>query len=286
MKKILETSKQIWEEANKEYQFSYTLMAFSGGNDSLSTYYTAKELGIPIDALIHVNTRTGIPDVVEYVQEFAEKNNERLIIADAGDTYEKYVLRKGFFGLGSRAHEFAYHLLKADPLRKAVSQNFRKGRRGIAVALLNGARENESERRRKTKPKPVNIDVSAPNNVWVSLIHKWEKSERDDYLSGIPNVFENPVTKNLCRSGECLCGTMQTKAERNEAAFFYPEWGEWLEKLEAEVYQRGFSWGWGEPVNDLKTQLENGAQVLFEDYMPMCVNCQVQYDYLDEQGVT
>ncbi|MGH8462584.1 MAG: hypothetical protein ACRER5_00475, partial [Pseudomonas sp.] len=54
----------------------------------------------------------------------------------------------------------------------------------------------------------------------------------------------NPVAVKLCRSGECMCGTMQTKAERLEAAFAYPKWGEWLDALDKEVFAKhGFGWG-------------------------------------------
>ena len=48
----------------------------------------------------------------------------------------------------------------------------------------------------------------------------------------------NPVAIELCRSGECMCGTMQTQAERREASAIYPEWGSWLSELEREVIAR------------------------------------------------
>jgi len=269
----IKDSKKIWRNAIADVNPTYTVVAFSGGNDSLATYYTAKQLGIAIDAILHVNTQTGIQEVSQYVREFAHREKCTYIEADAGAAYENYVLRKGYFGRGNTAHTYAYHVLKAGPLRKALSQHFRKGKQGVRIALLNGARTEESKRRAKGKPDSINKDPSG-ENYWVSLIHTWTKAERDDYLGGIPNLFSNPVTKNLCRSGECFCGTMQTKAEIAEAEFYYPEWSKKMRTLEARVLAKGFTWGWGDDVNDIKAQIDDGAQVLFNDFAPMCVDCQ------------
>lgn len=269
----LNDSKKIWHDAVEQIKPTYTVMAFSGGNDSLATYYAAKNLQISIDALLHVNTQTGIQEVSEYVRDFAEREGCTYIEADAGTAYEDYVLRKGFFGRGNTAHTYAYHVLKAGPLRKALSQHFRHGKQGVRIALLNGARTEESKRRAKGKPDAINKDPSG-ENYWVSLIHTWTKAERDDFLDAIPDLYRNPVTKNLCRSGECFCGTMQTKAEIAEAEFYYPEWSKKMRNLESRVLEQGFTWGWGDDVNDIKAQLDDGAQMLFEDFAPMCVDCQ------------
>ena len=101
-------------------------------------------------------------------------------------------------------------------------------------------------------------------NVWFNLIHDWTPELRDEYLR-TRNVPINPVAKALCRSGECMCGTMQTDAERLEAAAFDPEWGKWMADLDAEAKRlHGFGWGQTAPKK---------ARNQPDLFMPMCVGC-------------
>lgn len=235
----------------------------SGGKDSAASDQVARELGVKIDAVIHGNTRCGIPETSQFVRDTYGTMGE-FIEADAGTAYEDYVLRKGFFGKGIAAHGFAYRILKADPIRREISRHFRKRRKGIRVMLLNGARKDESENRQKHL-KVWRQDPSRPNNIWVNLIHNWSQDDRDDYLAD-RCVKINPVAKALCRSGECMCGTMQTKAERMEAAVLYPAWGKWLSELEREALRlHGFGWG-----DQFPRKRDDSQADLFQ---PMCKDC-------------
>lgn len=235
----------------------------SGGKDSAASDAVARELGVKIDFVMHGNTRCGIQETTEFVREQYGRLGD-YIEADAGTAYEDYVLRKGFFGKGVGAHAFAYHMLKAGPFKTTLSKNIRKRKRGITIMLLNGARKDESENRRENL-QPIRRDPSRPNNVWVNVIHDWTQEARDSYLT-CRGVEINPVAKQLCRSGECMCGTMQTDAERIEAALLYPKWGEWLNRLEAEAkLLHGF--GWGERFPSKRT---TGQADMFQ---PMCSSC-------------
>ncbi|WP_162918495.1 phosphoadenosine phosphosulfate reductase domain-containing protein [Taklimakanibacter deserti] len=118
----------------------------SGGKDSAASHQVARELGVKIDAVIHGNTRCGIPETSQFVRDTYGAMGE-FIEADAGTAYEAYVMRKGFFGKGIDAHGFAYRILKADPFRAAISKHFRKRKRGVRVMLLNGARKADGSRR-------------------------------------------------------------------------------------------------------------------------------------------
>src|SRR6185369_12867654 len=191
----------------------------SGGKDSACSDAVARELGCKIDFRIHGNTRCGIPETSSFVRE-AYGAIGNYVEADAGAAYEDYVLRKGFFGKGVAAHGFAYRVLKATPFRKAVSAEIRHGKRGVRVLLLNGARKDESENRRANL-QICRQDPASPGNIWCSLIYDWSQHDRDSHLEA-RKVPINPVAKQLCRSGECMCGTMQTEAERIEAALLYP----------------------------------------------------------------
>ncbi len=259
----LDSSRKILREAIDQFSPTHIVSMVSGGKDSAASDQVARELGVKIDLVIHGNTRCGIPETTEFVREtygalgdYAE--------ADAGTAYEDYVLRKGFFGKGIDAHGFAYRILKATPFRKVVSKHIRQRKRNVRVLLLNGARKDESENRQKHL-RVWRADPAQKGNVWVNLIHDWSQDDRDSYLTS-RNTPINPVATQLCRSGECMCGTMQTKAERAEAAALYPKWGRWLSSLEEEA-RRLHGFGWGDPFPKFRDPRQ------IEMFQPMCKDC-------------
>jgi 3'-phosphoadenosine 5'-phosphosulfate sulfotransferase (PAPS reductase)/FAD synthetase len=245
----------------REVQPTHIIATVSGGRDSAAEVELALDMGIKIDLLLHCRTGTGIPETTEHVVNYYGSLGPDFVMADAGDAYESYVMRKGFFGVGRQAHNFSYRILKADPMRKAISKHIRKGRRGIRTLLLNGARAAESDNRRK-RLSETRLDKG---NMWVNIIHDWTAADRDDYLCqrGVPI---NPVAVQLCRSGECMCGTMQTKQVRDEAAAIYPEWGAWLREIDERVKAK-HGWGWGEQM----PKPADPRQV--EMFQPMCMGC-------------
>lgn len=260
----IEGSASIMARAIEEISPDYIVSMVSGGKDSAASHAVALHLGVKIDLIIHGNTRCGIPQTTEFVQEHYGRSGPDLVIADAGTAYEDYVLRKGFFGSGVSAHGFSYRILKATPFRKVVSTVLRQRKRGIKILLLNGARKDESANR-QANLKVTRADPAAPSNVWVNIIHDWTAADRDAFLDR-EKVCINPVAVQLCRSGECMCGTMQTHAERREAVAIYPEWGVWLADLEAEAVSRhGYGWGVSFPSRHDRAQLD-----LFQ---PMCTDC-------------
>lgn len=263
MTEKLQTSAAILRQAIDQFRPTHIVSMVSGGKDSACSDQVARELGVKIDLVMHGNTRCGIPQTSKFVRENYGKMGE-YVEADAGTAYEDYVLRKGFFGKGIGAHGFAYRILKATPFRKAVSKHIRQRRRNIRVLLINGARKDESENRRKHL-EVFRQDPACPGNIWINLIHHWTQEDRDAYLASRGTPI-NPVAKALCRSGECMCGTMQSKAERAEAAVLYPEWGRWLNDLEAEAIKRhGFGWGDSFPAPKDERQTDM--------FQPMCKDC-------------
>ena len=191
----------------------------------------------------------------------------RQAIAEYQPTHKRYVMRKGFFGVGKQAHNFAYHILKADPFRATVSREIRKRRRNIRVMLINGARASESENRR-VNLQPTRLDKG---NLWVNVAHVWTAGDRDLFLSQ-RGVRINPVAIQLCRSGECMCGTQQSKAEFWEAAILYPAWGDRMKALD-EAARRLHGFGWGEPM---PKPVDPNQLTFFGDedeFQPMCGGC-------------
>lgn len=267
----LEQSLEIYKKAVEIYQPSAIAIMFSGGDDSLTAYHVAKRLSISLTHFIHGNTRTGLVETTDFARKIGYESGLKYLEADAGTAFEDYVRRKGFFGRGIQAHSFAYHVLKAQPFRKAVS-SIRQRRRKFQVLLLCGARKDESENRKHNLNEHYNIDPAAKSNVWVNLMHDWSKADCKAFLQEI-EAKRNPVTELLCRSGECMCGTMQSKEQRAEAAYWFPKWGKWLDDLEKEVCEK-FSWRWGDDVNRYHLLERDAGQLRFDlSFMPACHSC-------------
>lgn len=258
----IDKSAEILREAIDTFNPTHIVSMVSGGKDSAASDQVARELGAKIDFVVHGNTRCGIQETTEFVRDVYGRKGE-YVEADAGTAYEDYILRKGFFGKGIDAHGFAYRVLKATPFRKVVSKEIRQRKRGVRVLLLNGARKDESENRKKNL-KLFRADPASPGNIWVNIIHDWSQEDRDEYLERCQTPI-NPVAKALCRSGECMCGTMQSAEERVEATALYPNWGEWLTDLEKEA-MRLHGFGWGQPA----PKPSKGQGDLFA---PMCTDC-------------
>lgn len=240
-------SREIYEQAVAEYKPAATVVMLSGGDDSITVLFLAMQLDIRIDYIIHGNTGTGLPEATSFVRGLAKVVGIPYAEADAGTAYEDYVMRKGFFGTGRTAHNYAYHVLKATQFRKAISRNLRKRQRNFPVLCLNGVRVEESENRADNYGETTSRrDPASKNDIWLNLIHWWTHSECLEYLDGM-GVQRSPVAQCLGRSGECMCGTMQNQAARMEAAKFSPEWGTWLDMLERKVVRR-FPWRWGSDI--------------------------------------
>lgn len=260
---LIDKSAAILRSAIEQFSPTHIVSMVSGGKDSAASDQVARELGVKIDMVMHGNTRCGIPETTVFVRETYGALGD-YVEADAGTAYEDYVLRKGFFGQGIGAHGFAYRVLKATPFRKAVSKVIRQGRRDVRILLINGARKDESENRQKHL-QVARRDPAAPNNIWLSLIYDWDQDSRDEYLESRCTPI-NPVAVQLCRSGECMCGTMQTKGERAEAAALYPEWGKRLSELETEA-RRLHGFGWGEAFPKPRDESQGDL------FQPMCKDC-------------
>jgi len=270
MNDLLLKSKEIYDFAMLTYKPKAVVLMLSGGDDSLTCAHVAKELGIKIDFVIHGNTRTGIQDTTDFAIKEAKNLGHKLLLADAGNSYVDYVMRKGFFGKGNDAHNYSYHILKWNHFSRAVSANIRHRKRNFPILFLNGARQSESERRKITMISPYNVMKGKENNIWVNLINHWDNHECKDYLNG-NSINRNPVSINLCRSGECMCGTMQTQGDRVEAGYFYPEWKKWIDSLEKQVKEK-HGWGWNENKPKAKP-LSNQIEI----FQPMCSGCKVDF---------
>lgn len=270
---LLRKSKEIFESAVKIYKPKAIVGMLSGGDDSMTMMEVAKAIGIKFNYVVHGYTRTGIPETTKFAVNEIERRGHRLLLADAGDSYVNYVMRKGFFGKGVGHHNISYHILKLGHFRRVVSHNIRMGRRNYPILFIGGARRSESPRRKVGLISPYRV-IDDGRNIWVSLINDWDKQDCLDFLEG-NGVFRNPVSIKLCRSGECMCGTMQSEGDRNEAAFFYPDWGKNLDALD-KIVKAKHGWGWNDQgPSKNKTVADYQAQ---QQFQPMCTGCKINYE--------
>ena len=276
MDQLLEKSKAIVGQAITDYQPYAIVMMFSGGDDSLTAYHVVKALEIPVTHMLHGVTGTGIPETTDFARSIGGQSGLNYIEANAGDAYEKYILRKGFFGIGIGAHSMAYHVLKHQRFTTALSTHIRHRKHNRNILLLNGARWQESRNRKhQMKYQPIKHDSNVASNIWVNIINDWSKLDCRNFLEG---KERNPVVDLLHRSAECLCGSTQSLETRKEVEFWYPEWGKWLRGLEKRACERGFCWGWGEDLPpDVKAQKARAKEIAngqLEMDLPMCQSCE------------
>lgn len=280
MEDQLRQSLEIYKEAMTTYKPWAVIAMVSGGDDSMLLKYVLDELGIYVDFIMHGVTGTGIIETTEFVREIVSNSGIRYLEANAGDAYERYVMRKGFFGKGNDAHAKSYHVLKAQPFRTAVSHNIRMGKVGRYVLFLNGVRVDESENRAdKLGDKIFNSDPAALKNIWVNMLHWWTTKQRDAYLIG-NSLKRSPVAIALGRSGECWCGTTQSMAAGLQAAELFPVWGAKWRDIRKRVTAK-FPWDWGQNINQyhLKEMRGQGNMFKEEPFMPMCVGCKSKTKY-------
>jgi 3'-phosphoadenosine 5'-phosphosulfate sulfotransferase (PAPS reductase)/FAD synthetase len=271
------SSKEIIERAIKDYQPYATVLMLSGGDDSMAALHVAKQLGIKIDFIMHGVTGTGIQETHDFVKQVVSQEDCRYIEANAGDSYINYVFRKGFFGVGETAHSYSYHLLKWTHFRREVSLKIRHKKRGRNILFINGARRQESDRRLKTMVNPIR---HVGSNIWVNIINDWPNGSPADFLNSC-SIERNPVSKILCTSGECGCGTMLNPGDAVERGYHFPKWKVWLDSVVKEVKARGFSWGWAEPMPKGIAMEKRGQLNMFQ---PMCTGCKLNFE-IRESGL-
>ena len=242
------------EESNKIYKFginkfiidekkelSNTCILFSGGNDSTILLHLFKDLA---NFAIHIDTGIGIPQTYDYVKNACECFNITLKTykSDEKDSYENIIKKNGF--PGPVQHFLIYQRLKERALRKAVKENnIPKKQR---IVFLSGKRRDESFRRRASSAVTHNRSV-----VWISPIINWTKEDIILYRKIFPEIPRSPVSDMIHMSGECMCGSFAKLGEKEQLAFFFPEFVMYINKLENEVAKNNDipderkRWGWG-----------------------------------------
>lgn len=248
-------SLEILDEALAAYPIVGTYWLSSGGNDSAIVGHLLRGR---YDAVLHVNTGTGIPETTQYVRDVAAAWGDQLhelhpvnsyadlvlgkVIARTGPNAGKRAVWKGF--PGPAGHKVMYRHLKDEALmrfRKSVVGDQGRTRK---IIYLGGMRWAETERRFRNA-EAIDQDGAI---VWTSPLVHWTDAHMREYrarhrcqqdhehaqhrLCFDGALPLNEVTEHIHMSGECLCGAYAKPGELDEIEFFYPETAAKLRALE------------------------------------------------------
>ncbi|MCP3820103.1 hypothetical protein NLX86_18980 [Streptomyces sp. A3M-1-3] len=269
-------SLEILDEALATYPIVGTYWLSSGGNDSAIVGHLLRSR---YDAVLHVNTGTGIPETTQYVHDVAIAWGDTLhelhprnayrdlvlgqVLASRGPNAGKRAVWQGF--PGPAGHKVMYRHLKDEPLMR-----FRRGvvgdeGRTRKVIYLGGMRWAETERRFRNA-EAIDQDGAI---VWVSPLVHWTDAHMREYRARYRCQQDhehaqhrlcfdgalplNEVTEHIHMSGECLCGAYAKPGELDEVEFFYPETAARLKALEREAVAAGIPacrWGQKPPGDE------------------------------------
>lgn len=245
-----------------------TVVLFSGGNDSTVLAHLMRERA---SHAAHANTTIGLEATREFVRrtcaawalpllEFAPPRQM--------DHYENLVLDQGFPGPG---HHFKmYQRLKERALeqvrRQLVENPYRE-----RIVFLAGRRRTESARRAS-----IPAAERRGSTVWVSPLVNWTRFDLATYRLLHADVPVNEVTDLIHMSGECLCGSFAKPGEREELAFWFPEFEAQVQQLEARVAEvagipeHRRRWGWGASVRESSSTRGPASG-------PLCSSCDSRF---------
>nr|WTC12495.1 phosphoadenosine phosphosulfate reductase family protein [Streptomyces anthocyanicus] len=265
---ILDEALAIYPETASVFWLS------SGGGDSGNLGHLLRGR---YDAVLHVNTGTGIPETTQYVRDVAAAWGDVLHVLSPKNSYEDLVLGRVIASTGPNAgkraiwkgfpgpagHKVMYRHLKDEPLmrfrREFLGDQKRLPRaERRRVIYLGGMRWGESDKRFRNA-EAIDADGSI---VWVSPLVHWTDAHMREYrarhrcqqdhehakhrLCFDGALPLNEVTEHIHMSGECLCGAYAKPGELDEVEFFYPETAQKLRSLERQAEAAGIPacrWG-------------------------------------------
>lgn len=176
------------------------------------------------------------------------------------------VLDHGF--PGPAQHPIMYRNLKERGIREICRR--KQNNRGDKIMLLTGIREDESFIRSGYKNDVVK---TVGRELWVNAIYHFTKSLKQEYIDHY-ELEVNTVSKLLGISGECLCGAFAGKSELDIVRIIEPETADYIEALQAKVWDSGHHWLWHEKPHATLINEKHGQIPLIErEAAFLCVGC-------------
>lgn len=197
---------------------------FSGGNDSLvATHYAHRHF--PIDEVVYLDTNSGLPANMEFVEDTCDRHGWDLRIAKSKNTMEDFVEKYGFPGPGS--HAWAYGYFKQQQLR-SIAKEYDE------VIYYSGVRVRESERRSKLAKGQYQVGDDG-KYLWVRPIWNFTEDQCEDYRNKY-NLATNPTYDTINRSGDCFCGAFAHRyTELGALQEHYPDHYDFIMDLEEKA---------------------------------------------------
>lgn len=264
-------SPEDWiEKAKAEHDPIRTFCLFSGGSDSLVLAHRCRD---HYDELVHLDTGTAVPGVLDHVKSCAADLDKPLRVMTLGyDAYRLLVLGGtdwkgdtweplGFPGPGQ--HGRAYNRLKERQLERLLRETKEGHGYFDRVLCLTGLRRAESARRAKRPAMSRKKSMA-----FVNPLIEWSNEQMAQYRAD-NDLRLSDVAALLHRSGECNCGAYADKGEREMLQSLFPDWwNERIAPLEAEAEAAGLEhcrWGMG----------REGAPA---EAGPLCSSCEFKID--------
>lgn len=283
-------AQRILMDAIDEHKPVAVVGLFSGGTDShCATHLAAASW--PLRFVAHINTQTGIRQTRDFVvkkcldygwnfREYSppmprqfgngKRNPIVPIHADAKTAYEAYCYQFGF--PGPWMHGIVYRLLKERCVRQILKEVKRK--KTDRVVLVSGVRQAESKRR-MGKMSAVERDGSA---VWVAPMLRWSDEDKEAYMQA-QGIEKSVVSRQLCMSGECLCGCFAKPGELVAIAHHFPESAAYLRQLQDRLRAAGVDrCNWG--IRPEEERRENSRH----SFAGLCWSCETKTE--TEQAAT
>ncbi len=280
-------SLDLIDEACDRYGANKVFALFSGGNDSLVAFHIARQHP-RFTAAVHCHTGVGVEATSEFVRdtcndlgcpliEYCATKNIKASGASDPQVYEELVLDQGFPGPTKFGHGKMFSRLKERSLERLMREHRKRGER---IVLVSGCRSEESTRRMGFTER---IQQQKGTRIWTAICHDWSKTDVANYRDSQNDISQNPVTRLICKSGECYCGGFGQEGELEELTLHQETrgLGYRLLDLQKRVLEL-FPWKWHERPPKWFLESRRGQNMLFEmskyanaipDGQSMCKGC-------------
>jgi len=195
----------LTQESLHDLQETKSLLAFSGGADSTSLFFSLIQHKIPFDiAIVHYGLRSQADEEVRYAQTLAKEHGLKIHLLKAEKIeqnfeYEARKVRYDFFEKLITQHKYT-HLLTGHHLQDRLEWMLMQFSKGAGTAELVGMRKIET-RSEYTLFRPL-INRSKDEILNYLREHKrhWFHDESNDDLSYKRNYFRHKIVNELLKN--------------------------------------------------------------------------------------
>ena len=204
-------------------------VSFSGGKDSLAAYGVAMKALKGGMELLFVNTGLEFPETVEYVTQFAKKNDLNIHIAEAHNAFKENV---DTFGPPAKDFRWCCKVCKLGPITDMISRDYPDG-----TITIEGNRMLESFAR--SKIGFVSKNPFVPNQTTLNPVRTWNASEIWGYI-WMKGLEYNPLyERDFERIGCYLCASCLASEWKNTERIHPELHRDWTDYLHRYAEERG-----------------------------------------------